>query len=184
MLTRQIIRRAKAFTIIKGELYKRSTCGIYQRCIQPEEGREILKDIHIGTCGHHASARSIISKAFRQGFYWLTAKEDAENIVKRCKGCQLYARQPHLPAQELRTIPITWPFAVWGLDMVGPFKKARGGYTHLLVAVDKFTKWVEAKPIKNLTHEQPPISSGELSLGLEFHTALSPIMAAICLKAI
>ena len=51
-------------------------------------------------------------------------------------------------AKELKTIPITWPFAVWGLDMVGPFKTARGGLTHLLVAVDKYTKWVEAKPIK------------------------------------
>ena len=44
--------------------------------------------------------------------------------------------------------PLTWPFAVWGLDMVGPIKTARGGMTHLLVAVDKFTKWIEAKPIK------------------------------------
>ena len=34
--------------------------------------------------------------------------------------------------------------------MVGPFKTARGGMTHLLVAVDKFTKWIEAKPIKKL----------------------------------
>ena len=34
--------------------------------------------------------------------------------------------------------------------MVGPFKTARGGLTHLLVAVDKFTKWIEAKPIKKL----------------------------------
>ena len=34
--------------------------------------------------------------------------------------------------------------------MVGPFKTARGGLTHLLVAVDKFTKWIEARPIKKL----------------------------------
>jgi len=33
---------------------------------------------------------------------------------------------------------------VWGLDMVGPLKKAPGGFTHLLIAVDKFTKWIEA----------------------------------------
>jgi hypothetical protein len=29
--------------------------------------------------------------------------------------------------------------------MIGPFKKARGGYTHVLVAIDKFTKWIEYK---------------------------------------
>ena len=81
-----------------------------------------------------------MSKALRQGFYWLTAKEDAEDLVRKYKGCQLYARQPHMPAQELRTIPITWPFVVWGLDMVGPFKMAPGGHTHLLLAVDKLTK--------------------------------------------
>ena len=34
--------------------------------------------------------------------------------------------------------------------MVGPFKTGTSGFTHLLVAVDKFTKWIEAKPIKNL----------------------------------
>jgi hypothetical protein len=34
--------------------------------------------------------------------------------------------------------------------MVGPFKTAPEGLTHLLVAVDKFTKWIEAKPIKKL----------------------------------
>ena len=44
-------------------------------------------------------------------------------------------------------IPITWLFAVWGLDMVGPFKRSKDKKTHLLVAVDKFTKWVEAEPV-------------------------------------
>ena len=56
----------------------------------------------------------------------------------------------HKSASALKTIPLVWPFAVWGLDMVVPFKTGRSGFTHLLVAVDKFTKWIEAKPIKNL----------------------------------
>src|SRR3989337_4276538 len=34
--------------------------------------------------------------------------------------------------------------------MVGPLRKGANGFTRLLVAVDKFTKWIEAKPIKNL----------------------------------
>ena len=62
----------------------------------------------------------------------------------------MFRSKPLQPASALKTIPIAWPFIVWGLDMVGPFKTARGGLTHLLVAVDKFTKWVEANPIKKL----------------------------------
>jgi transposase InsO family protein len=43
---------------------------------------------------------------------------------------------------------------VWGLDIVGPLQKAPGGYTHLLVAINKFSKWVEVRPITNLRAEQ------------------------------
>ena len=53
--------------------------------------------------------------------------------------------------QELQTILITWPFAVWGLDMVSPLQRAPGGFTHLFVAIDKFTKWIEAKPVAKIT---------------------------------
>jgi len=38
--------------------------------------------------------------------------------------------------------------------MVGPMQRARGGYTHLLVAVDKFTKWIEVRPLTNVKSEQ------------------------------
>jgi len=71
-------------------------------------------------------------------------------MVRCCNGCQRFSQQKHTPSSVLKTIPITWPFAVWGLDMVGPFRTARGGMTHQLVTVDNFTKWIEAKPIKKL----------------------------------
>jgi transposase InsO family protein len=54
----------------------------------------------------------------------------------------------------LQTIPITWPFAVWGLDLVGPLKKTTRGFTHLLVAIDKFSKWIEARPITSIWSKQ------------------------------
>jgi ribonuclease HI len=140
----RIARRAKAFVLIDGELYKREAAGILMRCILRDQGRELLQEIHAGTCGHHAGPRTLVGKAFRQGFFWPTAVADSKDIVRRCEGCQFYARQTHLPAQALRTIPITWPFTVWQLDMVGPLRQVPGGFTHLLIAVDKFLKWIEA----------------------------------------
>jgi transposase InsO family protein len=54
----------------------------------------------------------------------------------------------------LQTIPITWPFVVWGLDLVGPLQKAPGGFSHLLVAIDKFSKWIEVRPLTSIRSEQ------------------------------
>jgi transposase InsO family protein len=79
---------------------------------------------------------------------------DATRIVRSCRGCQFYAKQTHLPAQALQTIPITWPFAVWGLDLVGPLQKAPRGFTHLLVAIDKFSKWIKVRPLNSIRSEQ------------------------------
>jgi hypothetical protein len=115
-----------------------------------EYGIALLWDIHEGTCGHHASSRTLVAKALRSGFYWLSALHDAKNIVKGCDMCLRFATKPHAPASELRTIPLAWPFTQWGLDQVGPLPKSyRGGHTYLLVAVDKFSKWIKAVPVTN-----------------------------------
>ena len=114
-----------------------------------------MAEIHAELGGHHAAARSLVSKAFRTGFYWPTARADAQDLVQRCVGCQLFANQSHMPPTALQTIPITWPFAVWGLDMVGPLKGGTHKQKYLLVMVDKFTKWIEAKPVK--TAESGPV---------------------------
>jgi transposase InsO family protein len=153
---RRVTRRAKSFVIFgdNKELYHRSPTGILQRCITNEEGRNLLKDLHSGACGYHATPRTLVGNAFRQGFYWPTAVSDAIKLVRSCKGCQYYARQTHLLAHALQTIPITWSFAIWGLDLVGPLKRMTGGFTHLLVTIDKFSKWIEARPITSIRSEQ------------------------------
>jgi hypothetical protein len=125
---RRIARRAKTFVIYDDdkELYRRSPTGILQRCITIEKGKNLLKDLHSGACGHHAAPQTLVENTFRQGFYWPTAVSNAIKLVRSCKGCQYYVRQTHLPAHALQTIPITWPFAVWGLDLVGPLKRTTG----------------------------------------------------------
>jgi hypothetical protein len=43
--------------------------GIFQKCIEPEEGIELLREIHQAECRHHASSRALVAKAFHHGFY-------------------------------------------------------------------------------------------------------------------
>jgi hypothetical protein len=66
---RRIVRMAKSLTLVDGELYKRAASGILQRCVPIPQGRELLRDIHAGVCGHHAAPRTLVGNAFRQGFY-------------------------------------------------------------------------------------------------------------------
>jgi hypothetical protein len=61
---KRITRRSKAFVVLQGKLYKKSITGVLQRCVTPQEGQVILKYIHAGVCGHHASSRAIAAKAF------------------------------------------------------------------------------------------------------------------------
>ena len=82
----RLARRAKSFALIDNELYKRSPSGILQRCIPIPEGQELIRDIHAGTCGHHAAPRTLVGNAFRQGFYWPTAVADTTDVVRTCGG--------------------------------------------------------------------------------------------------
>ena len=56
-------------TIVNGELHHYSVSGAFQYCVSSEEGCEILCEIHEGDCGHHASSKSLVAKAFWHGFY-------------------------------------------------------------------------------------------------------------------
>jgi hypothetical protein len=64
MEARRIARRAKAFVLIDGELYKRGAADILMRHIPEDQGRELLQEIHVGACGHHAGPRTLVGKVF------------------------------------------------------------------------------------------------------------------------
>jgi hypothetical protein len=76
---------------------------------------------------------------------------DSDSLVRCNEGCQFFARQKYVPSHQLQTILITWPFLTWGLDLLRPFNKAKCGFTHIFIAVDKFTKWIKVKPASSIT---------------------------------
>jgi hypothetical protein len=124
------------------------------KCVAREDGYDILREIHEGVCGNHAASRTLVGKAYRAGFWWPTTVSDAEDLVRRCQNYHFFGKQSDVPAHSLITIPPYWAFACWSLDMIGPFKTAPGDFTHVLVAIDKFTKWIEYKPIAKLTPDR------------------------------
>jgi hypothetical protein len=97
----RIVRMAKRYTVVEGDLYRRGANGILMWCITQEEGHNLLAEIHGGEYGSHSSSRTLVGKAFRHGFYWPTALQDAAELVRSCKACQFYTKQIHTPSQAL-----------------------------------------------------------------------------------
>ncbi|GLT29658.1 hypothetical protein SLA2020_045090 [Shorea laevis] len=73
--------------------------------------------------------------------------EDAQSYVKKCPTCQFNVDDIPMPGEMLSSVSSPWPLAQWGIDLLGPFVKGKGSCTYLVVAVDYFTKWIEAKPL-------------------------------------
>jgi len=84
---KQMFQRARSYTIFEGELYKSGVVAPWLKCIPISEGRDLMQEIHSGLCRSHIVIRSLVSKAFRQGFFWPSMLKDAEQIVKICEGC-------------------------------------------------------------------------------------------------
>lgn len=70
---------------------------------------------------------------------------DCYSHVKKCHTCQSYTNIIKTPAFELHNLTTAWPFSIWGIDVVEPMpRKAANGHLYIIMAIDYFTKWVEA----------------------------------------
>jgi hypothetical protein len=111
----------------------------------------MMKEIHVGLCGSHIGSRPLLGKVFRQGFYWSKATSDAEDLVQKCENCQRCAKDHKQPSSLTQLIQPTWPLQRWGLDLLGPLPPAQGNLKYVVVAVEYFSKWIEAKPLATIT---------------------------------
>ena len=148
---RKVRKRAARFTILNDTLYKRGFSMPYLKCVDEKEAKYILEEIHEGICGDHADPRSLVSKVIRTGYFWPTLQIDAREFVKRCDKCQRFGNIQRLPVERLTSIAFPWPFAKWGIDIVCPLPQGKRHVKFLLVAIDYFTKWVEAEALSTIT---------------------------------
>jgi hypothetical protein len=149
----RIARKSRMYHLIDEVLYRQGANGMMMRCISKEEGSQLLQDIHSGVCEAHSSWRSIVGKVFRHGFYYPITKDDAMEIITKCKDCQFFQKQTMKHVNPLRPIDLSWPFVVWGVDIVVILPRAPGGFRFLFVGIDTFTNWMEATPEVIITQE-------------------------------
>ncbi|GJY88828.1 reverse transcriptase domain-containing protein [Tanacetum coccineum] len=151
---RRIRRTAQRFELRNGVLYRRSFLQPWLRCVGPIQADYVLREIHAGSCSMHSGPRSVVARALRSGYYWPTMHRDARDMIRKCHDCQVHRPIPRQPQQELTPITSPWPFHKWGIDIAGPFPVAAGGLKFLIVAIDYFTKWIEARAVATITGNQ------------------------------
>ena len=134
------------FSLVDGQLYKRSLGWPYLKCLTPEQGQYVLAELHEGICENHPRGRTLAHRAHTQGYYWPTMKSDAIDYVKKCDPCQCMSPILKSLVQDLVSISSQWPFAQWGIDIVGPFPLAPAQKKLLLVTTDYFSKWMRLMP--------------------------------------
>nr|XP_017227794.1 PREDICTED: uncharacterized protein LOC108203390 [Daucus carota subsp. sativus] len=129
---RKLQVRALKYALIEGILYKKSFVIPYLKCLRLDEAREALKEVHEGICGQHLGGRALAHKVTRLGLFWPNMLKDAKDYVKRCDRCQRFAPVVHQPPEMLTSINSPIPFAMWGMDILGPFPLASAQRMFLL----------------------------------------------------
>ncbi|XP_030970418.1 uncharacterized protein LOC115990768 [Quercus lobata] len=150
----KIRRKATRFWLSKdSKLYRHPFSGPYLLCVHPEATELILEELHEGICGSHTGGRSLSHRALTLGYWWPSMHKEALEYVKKCDQCQRFASNIYQPGGELNPLSSPWPFAQWGLDILGLFPKATGNRRFLLVDTDYFTKWFDSKAFRRYCSE-------------------------------
>nr|GEU95136.1 reverse transcriptase domain-containing protein [Tanacetum cinerariifolium] len=151
---RKLHLKARQYELRKGVLYRRSFLTPWLRCVGPLQADYVMREIHEGSYSMHAGPRSVVAKAIRLGYYWPIMHKDARDMIRKCNDCQIYRPVTRHPQQPLTPITAPWPFYKYGIDIAGPFPKGPGKVKFLIVAMDYFTKWVEAKAMATIIDGQ------------------------------
>ncbi|GAU44722.1 hypothetical protein TSUD_88060 [Trifolium subterraneum] len=144
-------RRVCSYTLLDNKLYRRGFSIPLLKCADEATADYILREIHEGINSQHLGGRSLARKALRAGYYWPTMQQDAKEHMKNCDKCQRHGDMHLAPPHELKSLSSPWPFAWWGMDILGPFTRGNLQCRYLIVGVDYFTKWVEAEPLPEIT---------------------------------
>nr|GEZ77778.1 reverse transcriptase domain-containing protein [Tanacetum cinerariifolium] len=107
---RTVRRKAGRYAVINEVLYKIYFLGPWLRCVGPIQANYVLREIHEGSCSMHAGPRSVVAKASRSSYFWLTMHTDARNLIRECKDCQVHRQVPKNPQEKLTPIASPWPF--------------------------------------------------------------------------
>lgn len=131
-----------------------------QRVIPKATQQSIMALGHDGPLAGHLGFNKTLSK-LQASFWWPEMEKSVADWVRSCIICRRNKATRSKKAGLLSNMYAQRPFDRVHVDLYGSMATSASGYKFVLVAVDKFTKWVELIPLKEKSAEA--IADGLLS---------------------
>jgi hypothetical protein len=142
----QLMRLASKYKVLNRVLYYQQSPSIPPKyVVSRHEVLPILRLQH-DEAGHRGADSTI--ERIRRDFYWPNMETDIRAFVRGCPACQRFL--PARRVEPLHPIPVHSPFHTISIDTIGPLPDSHGA-RHVIIAVDHFTKWCEARSLFNHT---------------------------------
>jgi len=123
--------------------------SVILRCLEKYEAKKVLQELHDGLAGGHYARDATAHKILRVGYYWPTLFKCTHSYIRKFQVCQTTAGRQKKPSLPLQPVNIEQPFYQWRLDIIGEIvSHSSKHHRYILAAIDYFTKWVEAVPLK------------------------------------
>jgi len=124
--------------------------GQWKECVAKDRRPEILRANHDeATAGHLGIAKTIARVA--RHYFWPGMFREVARYVRNCEVCLRHKVAQQRPAGTLHATAVHRPWEHVTLDLVGPLPRSTKGHTWLLNMQDRFTKWVEMRPLRRAT---------------------------------
>src|SRR5436190_15029925 len=147
----RIIQTAKHYYVQNNNLYRKTKNNQHQqRVVKPNQIETILFNLHKDMTGAHLGVETTYTKV-KERYYWPNMYNDICSYIETCDNCQ--RRGPTTRKEELIPLRVRAPFDKIGIDIKGPLPLTTKRNRYLVVAMDYFTKWPEAKAIPNAKAE-------------------------------